>query len=215
VIRILLVDDHVAFREPLAFMLNRESDFDVVGQAGALASASQFQEPVDIAVVDLGLPDGDGVNLVHELRTRNPHASVLVLTGSNERFGMARAIQAGAAGVLHKSAGIDEIIAAIRRVNAGECLLSATEILELVGQLHQRSEQEREPRQRLARLTPREREVLQALADGLSDRRIGDRLSISSETVRTHMVNILSKLDVDSRLAAVVFAVRHKAITID
>jgi DNA-binding NarL/FixJ family response regulator len=214
-IRILLVDDHVAFREPLAFMLNRESDFEVVGQVGTLANASRFQEPVDIAVVDLGLPDGDGVHLVHELRTRNPHASVLVLTGSNERLGTARAIQAGAAGVLHKSTSIEDLIGAIRRVNAGECLLTVTEIFELVGQLHQRSEQEREPRQRLARLTPREREVLQALADGLSDRQIGDRLSISSETVRTHMVKILSKLDVDSRLAALVFAVRHKAVIID
>ena len=214
-IRILLVDDHTAFREPFAFMLNREPDLEVVGQVGTLAEARQFQDMVDIAMVDLGLPDGDGVRFVRELRTRNPRTFVLVLTGSNEHLGTARSIQAGAAGVLHKSASIADIISAIRRVNAGEYLLTAAEILDLVGRLDQQSEQEREVRQRLARLTPREREVLQALADGLSDRQIGDRLSISVETVRTHMVKILSKLEVDSRLAALVLAVRYKAVTIE
>ena len=214
-IRILLVDDHTAFREPFAFMLNREPDLEVVGQVGTLEEARQFQGMVDIAMVDLGLPDGDGVRFVRELRTRNPRISVLVLTGSHEHLGKARSIQAGAAGVLHKSASIADIISAIRRVNAGEYLLTAAEILDLVGRLDQQSEQEREVRQRLARLTPREREVLQALADGLSDRQIGDRLSISVETVRTHMVKILSKLEVDSRLAALVLAVRYKAVTIE
>ena len=116
-IRIFLVDDHVAFREPLAFMLNRESDFEVVGQAGTLAGASRFQDPVDIAVVDLGLPDGDGVHLVHELRTRNPHASVLVLTGSDERLRDRKVASSRCRGSATQIRRHNDIIAAIRRVS--------------------------------------------------------------------------------------------------
>ena len=104
-IRVLLIDDHAAFREPLSFMFDREPEFDVVGQAGSLAEARNMLElGVDVAVIDLDLPDGDGAQLIGELHQANPQAMALVLTASAERGRHARVVEAGAAGVLHKSA---------------------------------------------------------------------------------------------------------------
>lgn len=215
-IRILLVDDHASFRQPLAFMLNREPDFTVVAQAGSLAEArSLLNEEIDVAVVDLVLPDGNGAKLVWDLRTANSHSQVLVLTASVDRRDLARAVEAGASGVMNKSARIEEIISAIRDLSAGEPLMSPRELVDLLRLAVQQREQDRDAELALGRLTPREREVLQALAEGLNDREIGQQLHVSTETVRTHMVNILSKLGVESRLQALVFALRHGAVTIE
>ena len=214
--RVLLVDDHSSFRQPLAFMFNREADFTVVAQAGSVAEARRVlnDNEVDLAVVDLDLPDGNGVELVPELRAANPNGMVLILSASTDRTLFARAIEAGAAGVLHKSASISEIIDAARRLSQGEHLLSPQEVVELLRLAGQQREQDRTAQERLERLTRRERQVLQALADGLNDREIAERLQISNETARTHMVNILSKLDLDSRLQALVLAIRHGAVTL-
>lgn len=213
-IRVLLVDDHASFRQPLAFMLDREPDLTVAAQAGTLAEARGFLDNLDLAVVDLDLPDGSGIDLIHTLRERNPYASALVLTGSVERGDIARAIEAGAAGVLHKSASLPEIMTAMRRIHSGEFLIPPAELVELMRLAGRMRAQEREQREAFDRLTPREWEVLRSLADGLNDREIAERLSISTETVRTHMVNILAKLGVESRLAALVYAVRQGAISI-
>jgi DNA-binding NarL/FixJ family response regulator len=218
VIRILLVDDHALFRQPLAFMLEREPDMTVTGQAGTLAEARQAIQSagsVDVAIVDLGLPDGDGVELIRDLRALNPHALVLVVTAQADRQRWAEALEAGAAGVLHKSASLDQIVDAIRRLHAGEHLLSPGELLELLRLAGERRARDLEARAALGRLTPRERDVLQALAEGLSDKEIAQRLHISVETVRTHMVNILGKLGVESRLQALVVALRHGFVTIE
>ena len=215
--RVLLVDDHASFRQPLAFMLDREADMTVVGQAGSLAEARKLLRgaEIDAAVVDLDLPDGEGSSLIKDLRETNPDAVVLVLTASSSRRDLARTIEAGAAGALHKSIGIQEIISAVRRVSVGEQLYSPAEVVGMLRLASQHREEDRFAREALGRLTPRERDVLQALADGLNDKEIGRRLHISTETVRTHMVNILAKLNVDSRLQALVFAVRHGVVTIE
>jgi two-component system nitrate/nitrite response regulator NarL len=215
-IRIFLVDGHASFRQPLAFMIKRESDLAVVAQAGSLEEARELlNEEIDIAVVDLVLPDGSGLSLVRELYTANPHSQVLVLTASLDRAGQLLAVEAGASGVLHKSARIDEIISAIRSLSAGDQLFSPRELVDLLRLAGQERERDRDAQLALGRLTPREREVLRALADGLNDREIGQRLHVSTETIRTHMVNILGKLGVESRLQALVFALRHGAVTID
>jgi DNA-binding NarL/FixJ family response regulator len=214
VTRVLLVEDHASFRQPLAFMLEREPDITGVEQAGSLAEARGRLGGVDVAVVDLSLPDGNGVDLVRELRAANAHGVVLMLTASDNRAQFARAVEAGAAGVMHKSAGIDEIIGAVRRLRDGEVLLSPQQTIELLRLAGQNREHAREARAALARLTRRESEVLQALADGLNDKDIAQRLHVTTETVRTHMVNILGKLGVASRLQALVFALRHGAVTI-
>src|SRR3954454_19711613 len=98
-IRVLLIDDHVSFRQPLAYMLDREPDLHVVGQAGTIAEAREQLVDIDIAIVDLNLPDGPGLNLISEMRTSNPSAMALVLTASMDKVEWGRAIEAGATGV--------------------------------------------------------------------------------------------------------------------
>jgi RNA polymerase sigma factor (sigma-70 family) len=214
VIRVLVVDDHASFRQPLAFMLERQPDLTVVAQAGTVAEARTKLARVDVAIVDLGLPDGDGIDIVREVRAANPHCLVLVLTAHTDQRYLARAVEAGAAGVLNKSASIDEIIGAVLRLSSGEELMSPREVVDLLRLAGRHREQDREARSALESLTPREREVLQALADGLKDKEIAERLNVSTETARSHMVSVLRKLGLDSRLQALVFAIRHGVVKI-
>ena len=214
-IRVVLVDDHLAFRQPLAFMLMREPDITIIGQAGSIAEARPLLPQADIVLLDLDLPDGEGVALLHELRAVNPQAIALVLTGNGTNVAMARAVEAGAAGVLHKARPVGEVVEAIRRLHAGEPLLSLRETIEMLRLITRQREEDRAVHATITRLTPREREVLQALAAGLSDREIAHQLLVSTETVRTHMVNLLHKLGVDSRLKALVFALKHDLVTIN
>ncbi|HEX8933783.1 MAG TPA: response regulator transcription factor, partial [Pseudonocardiaceae bacterium] len=214
VVSVLLVDDHAAFREPLSFMFDREPEFTVVAQAGSLAEAREMLNGVDVAVVDLNLPDGDGTELIGELRAANPQVTVLILTASADQSTHARAVEAGAAGVLHKSVGIWDIIDAVRRLEIGEMLLSPDEVGELLRLASQQRTQDREARLAIESLTPREREVLQGLAGGLNDKEIAERLYLGLGTVRSHVVSILKKLGVHSRLQALVFAVRYGAVKI-
>jgi DNA-binding NarL/FixJ family response regulator len=159
-IRLLLVDDHLAFRQPLAFMFNREPGLSVVAQVGSLAEAreviSELGGTVDVALIDLQLPDGNGVELIRELRAICPQGRALVLTADTNRVHYAQALEAT-----------------------------------------------------LASLTPRERQVLEALAQGLDNKAIADRLFISHDTARTHVVKLLAKLDVESRLQAAIFAIKN------
>jgi DNA-binding NarL/FixJ family response regulator len=211
--RILLVEDHASFREAAASVLESEEGIEVVGQAGLLAEARELLDggmaAVEVAVVDLGLPDGYGADLIKELRERNPQAQALVLSASLDRGEVARAVEAGAAGVIHKSAGMDQVVDAVRRLRAGETLMSLEEIVELLRFAGSRREKEDEALRAIARLTAREKEVLRALAEGLDGQQIAARLNISPVTERNHIANILAKLGVHSRLQALVFALRH------
>jgi DNA-binding NarL/FixJ family response regulator len=212
--RVLLVDDHATFREPLSFMFDRESEFEVVAQAGSLEEALTALDGIDFAVVDLDLPDGDGTELIGPLRASNPRCLVMVLTASADREAHARAVEAGAAGVLHKSARVGEVVQAARRLVAGESLLSAEEVVDLLRLAGRSRERDREAQRTIERLTPREREVLQALADGLSDKQISENLHVGVGTVRNHLVSVFGKLGVNSRLQALVFALRHGVVEI-
>jgi DNA-binding NarL/FixJ family response regulator len=214
---ILLVEDHASFRQALAFMFEREQEFVVTGQAGSLAEARAFlrktPDMVDVAVVDLALSDGDGFELIEELASR-PDVMTLVLSASLEPARFARAVEAGAAGVLHKSAAIGEVVEAVRRLKSGEALLSPAEVIEMLRMVSRKRQEEYEAQQAIGKLTPREKQVLQALGEGLDSKDIAEKLHITVETERTHMVNILGKLDVHSRLQALVFAARHGLVEI-
>lgn len=218
--RILLVEDHTSLREALAMMLDEEPGFVVAGQAGTLAEARAMLEPVDLAILDPGLPDGDGLALIPELREANPRrrnspgCSVLVLTASLDRELFARAVEAGAAGVLHKTAGIGEIIDAVRRLCGGETLLSPEEISDILQLADRRRGSNPAVRAAIDSLTPRERQVLRALADGLDNKGIAERLGITIETERNYLSSVFSKLGVHSRLQALVFALRHGVVEI-
>ena len=214
-IRVLLVDDHPASREPLAELLDREPDVQVVGQAGSLAEAGQELAKgigVDVALVDLDLPDGHGEELISELRRLRPGAQTLVLTGSRDRRDLGRAVLSGAAAVLHKSAPTREVLTVVRGLHAGHSFLSQADARELAGAATTWQRQTANERAALARLTAREREVLVLLAEGLENRAIADRLSIGVETVRTHVASLLAKLEVETRLQAVLLAVRHGVV---
>ncbi len=214
----MLVEDHASFRQALAFMFEREEEFVVAGQAGTLAEAYEFirHEPdgVDVAIVDLGLPDGDGFELIEELSSAEREVTTLVLSASLEPARFAHAVEAGASGVLHKAAAISDIVEGVRRLKAGEALLSPDEIIEMLRMVSRKRQEEQEAQKAIDRLTPRERQVLQALAEGLDSKDIASKLKITVETERTHMVNILNKLGVHSRLQALVFAARHGIVAI-
>jgi two-component system nitrate/nitrite response regulator NarL len=211
---LLLVEDHASFRQTLARVIDQEPEFEVVAQAGSLSEARRVMEgsEVDLGIIDLSLPDGEGVELIEDLREANPLFAALVLTASLDREDHARAVEAGAAGVLHKSADVDEILDATRRLAAGETLFSSEELVELLRLAGQSREEEREARANIEQLTPRETEVLKALGRGLSNKEIAQSLHMSVDTERTHMMNILSKLGVHSRLQALLFAARYGII---
>ena len=212
-IRLLLLDDHLVFRQPLAFMLEREPDLTVVAEAGSLAEARRAladgAADIDVALIDLQLPDGNGVEIVRELRAVSSAGHALVLTADPDKGRHARAIEAGACGVIGKTAHLAEIVDAIRRVSIGEPVQSPQEVIELLRLACQERDRDHLARQTLASLTPRERQVLEALALGLDNKAIGERLFISPETARTHVVKLLAKLSVDSRLQAAIFAIRN------
>jgi DNA-binding NarL/FixJ family response regulator len=196
----------------VASVLEGEADLEVVGQTASLAEARRQLEGIDVAVVDLGLPDGYGGDLIKELRGANPQALALVLSASLDRGEIAQAVEAGAAGILNKTAHLEEVVEAVRRLRRGETLLPLEEIIELLRFAGHRRDEEHEARQAIDKLTPREREVLQALAEGLDSREIAGQLHISLRTERNHMASILSKLEVHSQLQALVFALRHGAV---
>lgn len=212
--RILLVEDHSSFRQALALILEREENFAVVGQASTLAEARDMAEGVDVAVVDLALPDGSGTDLIRELHAEQPHLMSLVLSATLDQTQLARAIEAGAAGILHKSAAIDDIVGSVRRLKDGEAIISPNDVIAMLRLASREREKERQAQRSIERLTRREREVLQALAEGLDGKEIASKLHITAETERTHMVNILNKLGLHSRLQALIFAVRHGIVDI-
>jgi DNA-binding NarL/FixJ family response regulator len=169
-------------------------------------------EEVDVAVLDLGLPDGYGADLIREIRQANPRSQALVLSASLDRSEIARAVEAGAAGVLHKTAHLDEVVEAVERLRRGETLVPLGEVLELLRFAGSERRQEYEARRAIESLTPREVEVLRALAEGLDSEAISQKLHISIRTERNHIQSILKKLGVHSRLQALVFAMRHGVV---
>lgn len=214
-VRVLLVDDHAAIREALALAFAQDDDeFVIAGQAGSLAEARGLLDGVDVVIVDLELPDGDGADLIEALRDRDPHVQTLVLSAHADRASVARAVQKGAAAVLSKTAHLHQVVSAVRRVRAGETLIPLDEVVDLLRFAGRLRERELDERRLIESLTPREREVLQLLATGLDSTAIARRLHISPRTQRNHVGNILAKLQVHSQLQAVMFALRHGVVRV-
>jgi two-component system nitrate/nitrite response regulator NarL len=218
-VRVILVDDHAALREPLAYMLGLEPDIVVVGQADSLEGARSLLDEtgeVDVAIVDLDLPDGSGIDFIGDLRVARPRAMVLILTAFSRSEQLAEAIEAGASGIAHKSTRPQDVVEAVRRLYTGEQLLSQREITDALRLVFREREKNRDTQLMVDRLTPREHEVLQTLAEGFSsDREIAERLFVGTGTAHTHVVSILSKLEVQSRLQALVLAARHGIVNLN
>lgn len=214
VVRVLLVEDHVVVRELFAAAFDREPDFEVVAQAGSLAEARGSLEGVDVAVLDFRLPDGQGTEIIAELRANNPHGAALVLTANQDLGTYARAVRAGASGVFHKSIKLGEVMDAVRRVVAGEALLSQKESVELLRIADREHAKGHEARACFERLTSRERDALRALSEGMNDKEIAARLGVGVGTARAHVAGILTKFGAHSRLQALVFAASHGFVKI-
>ena len=198
VITVLLVDDHPVVRRGLRALLDVQDGIVVAGEAGdgptALSLAASLRP--DIVLLDLRLPGIDGSALIEPLRAAGPR--VLVLTSATEPAVAARAVRAGAAGVLYKDIDPDALVRAIRAVRDGHVLLAPA----AVGSLLRAS--------RAEALTPRESEVLARIAEGRSNREIARLLRLSEKTVKAHVSSVLAKLGVQDRTQAAVYAVRHQ-----
>jgi two-component system nitrate/nitrite response regulator NarL len=170
-LRVILVEDHTSFRQALALVLDREPEFTVVEQAGSLAEARRAAGGIDVAIVDLALPDGNGADLIEDLRRLDPGVTVLVLSATLDRTNFAAAVEAGADGVLDKLAGPGEIAETVRHLTAGQALPRQKEIVGMLRLYGQRRGRDRGPQPAMEWLTPLESKVLLALARGLTARR--------------------------------------------
>jgi DNA-binding NarL/FixJ family response regulator len=211
-INVMLVDDHASLRQAIAFLVDREPDLQVVAGAGSLAEARALLKTttIDVLLLDMELPDGMGTDLLPELFRHSPGASQVVLSGSHLPHNRARSIAAGAVGFLHKSLGVPEIVEAIRKAARGEPLIPAVEAMALMREANQYERSREAVQRRLDLLTPREMDVLNALARGHDNQTIADELHLTTATVRSHVAHLLRKLDVDSRLQAALIAVEHR-----
>jgi PAS domain S-box-containing protein len=213
-LRLLLVEEHAAVREAMAAALGAEPDVAEVRHAGSLAEARTMADDVDVAVIDLVLPDGSGADLIGDVRRRSPDAQALMITPRPDRAAAAVAVERGAAGVLSGETHLQELMAAIRRLRRGEPLMASAEVVELLRLAARRRERELEDRRALDRLTARERQVLQLMADGLDHHEAAARLHVSPRTQRNHVANILAKLRVHSQLQALLLALRYGVVVV-
>jgi len=201
-LRIVLVDDHQLIREGLRRAFDRAGDIEVVGEAGSVAEAMEALERLhpDVLVTDVRLPDGDGIALTTKARAHNPAMGIVVLTmyaGDEQVFA---ALDAGASGFVGKDAPAEEVVAAARHAAANPRAFTARD---LAGAMQRRMTAPAGPR-----LSPREKEVLDLLVDGLAIAQIARRLFISESTAKTHVANIYEKLGAGNRAQAVMAAVR-------
>ena len=206
-IRVFLVDDHEIVRRGVAELLSREEDLTVVGEAGRVdeAVARIGATSPDVVVVDFQLPDGNGVEVCREVRDRFPHIACLVLTAFADDDALFSAIMAGARGYVLKQIRGNELVSSIRRVAAGDQLLDPSVTARVLDRLRQPPPSEPDP---LAMLTTQERQILMLIADGLTNRQIGERLYLAEKTVKNYVSSVLAKLGMERRTEAAVFAAR-------
>lgn len=209
-ISVLLVEDHASFRQAINMVLAGEPDLQSAGEVGSVADAVSCaeQELPDVAVIDLDLPDGDGVTVIRELRQVSPGTACIVLSALTDDVAFGAAIEQGASAVLHKSIEIPDLLDAIREVASGRSVLPAVDTSRRLQALARSRDQHWHAQLLEQSITAREKEVLQLLAHGAGNRRIARELDISPGTVQTHIRNMLAKLAVGSRLEAVVKALR-------
>lgn len=213
-IRVLIVDDQLTFGDALQLALRAERDLkvvDVVTDGPSAVHAVSEHHP-DVVLMDVLMPGMSGIEATRRIKETEPGTEVLVLSGYEDEVMLGRAVQAGAVGVLRKTEAVTEVARSVRKIHRGEPLHDDEEIEAALRRLRHRREQDASAEKRLRRLTPREQEVLQLMAERRSSDQIAKHLGMSPYTLRTHTQNILTKLGVHSKLEALVLAIRHGVV---
>lgn len=205
-ITVFLVDDHEVVRRGVRDLLESSGDVDVVGEAGTVGEALDAvpEAAPDVAVLDVQLPDGTGIELCRELRSDRPDLHVLMLTSFPDDDALLDAVVAGASGYVLKQVRGSDLVDAVTRVAAGESLLDPV----LRDRAAQRIRSGPEEDERLKHLTPQERRILDLLADGMTNRQIADEMYLAEKTIKNYVSNLLAKMGMSRRTEAAVFAAR-------
>ncbi len=214
-IRVAVVDDQELFRRGLTMLLGVEDDIEVVGEAGDGVAGTELaiSAAPDVILMDVRMPKRSGIEACVAIKEAAPAARIIMLTVSDEEADLYEAVKNGASGYLLKDSSIDEVAQAIRVVSDGQSLISPSMAVKLLDEFKQMSRSDRQ-QVPTPRLTERELEVLKLVAQGLNNREIAKRLFISENTVKNHVRNILEKLQLHSRMEAVMYAVREKLLDI-
>jgi two-component system response regulator NreC len=213
-IRILLADDHTVMRRGLRVLLERQAGFSVVGEAadGAEAVELAAKEKPDVAVLDIGMPTLNGIEAARRIVEKNPSTAVVILSMHSDESYVLRTLKAGARGYLLKDAPESDLINAIHAVHQGKAFFSPA-ISKMLVEDYMRQMQQRGIEDSYELLTPREREILQLLGEGKSNKEIATKLELSLYTVETHRSNMLDKLNLHSTAELILYAVRKGIVS--
>jgi two-component system response regulator DevR len=205
-VRVFLLDDHEVVRRGLREMLEADSRLEVVGEAGTAEQALSRIPPTNphVAVLDVRLPDGDGIEVCREVRSRHPEVRCVMLTSFTDDEALFQAMLAGAVGYIPKQLKGAAIVDAVRRVAEGQSLLDPAVAARARDHLRQQHKED----ERLARLSAQERTILELIADGLTNRQIAERLNLAEKTVKNYVSNLLAKMGMERRTQAAVYATR-------
>ncbi len=209
VITVFLMDDHEVVRQGVRALLESSGGIEVVGEASTAADAVARIHALRprVAVLDVRVPDGNGVEVCREVRSHDPSVACLMLTSYSDDEALFEAIMAGAAGYVLKQIRGNELVSAVRRVAAGESLLDPAVTGRVLRRLREPSAED----ERLARLTDQERRILDLIAEGRTNRQIAQHMNLAEKTIKNYVSNLLAKLGMERRTEAAVFAARLDA----
>ena len=205
-IRVFLLDDHELVRRGLREFLEEEGDLEVVGEAGTATEAVDAISDVrpDVAIIDVRLPDGNGIEVCREIRSRHPEMNCLILTSYADEEALFDAIVAGASGYVLKETKTSELVRDIRKLAAGQSLLDPKVTKEVLARATADAA-------RTAELSPQEERILELIGEGLTNRQIGERLHLAEQTVKNYVSRLMSKLGFERRVQAALYATRRRA----
>lgn len=209
-----IIEDHQVLIDALVMLLRVETDFQFAGSAGTFSAGAELIRRTcpDVLLLDVGLPDGDGLDLIPQVKLASPKTQIVVLTCLNDEMTLMRAIDRGVNGFVSKSSSLTELLTAVRKAADGEIVMPTSLLLGLLTRIPRDKAVNYKEDQVWETLTLREREILNRLARGKSGSSIASELNIAPMTVRTHVRNIMAKLGVHSRLEAVAFGLRNGLI---
>ncbi len=209
--RVFLLEDHEVMRLGLRMVLSAEPDIEVVGDAGTVASALVRLPAVrpQVAILDVRLPDGDGISACRDIRSMLPDVACLMFTAYQDDQALLGAVMAGAVGYLLKGTPVQDVVEAVRVVAGGKSILDAAAAQRIIAQLRGGAPGSAQSDERLSSLTAQEKRVLDLVGEGLTNRQIAERMSLAEKTAKNYVSSLLMKLGLQRRSQAAVIAVRH------